>query len=68
MDNDRSSHHAFAAEFPRRLKLSAREIGVALALTFAAGVQLFSALSSRDGKSDASLAGIEPASLIRPAP
>jgi len=40
---------------PRRLRLSAREIGVAVALTFAAGAQLWGALSARDSKSAASL-------------
>ena len=37
-------------ELPRRLRLSAREIGVALALTFAAVSQLWVALSSKESR------------------
>ena len=66
MSKDRLNYRPFSTELPRRLRLSAREIGVAVALTFAAGVQLFSAMSSRDIKAAASV-GIEPASLMRPA-
>ena len=53
-----------ADELPRRLRLSAREIGVAVALTFAAAVQLMSSLSSRESKSGATDL-IEPAALVR---
>lgn len=35
-------------EFPRRVRLSLREIGVAVALTLAAAVQLWFALGARD--------------------
>ena len=51
-------------EFPRRVRVSAMEIGLALALTFAAVIQLISSLSGREGKSFASS---DTGGYIRPA-
>jgi hypothetical protein len=62
--NHRDPSRLLADELPRRLRLSAREIGVAVALTFAAAIQLISALSTRDGKAGA-INPIEPAALVR---
>lgn len=42
---------AYDTEFPRRVRLSAIEIGVAVALTFAALIQLISALSQQESRS-----------------
>lgn len=39
----------FNGDIPRRVKLSSREIGVAVALTLAAVLQLFWSLSGKDG-------------------
>jgi hypothetical protein len=48
----------------RRLKLSSREIGVAVALTCAAAVQLVSAFSSRDSAARSGNATGAPVALI----
>ena len=53
-------------DLPRRMRLSAREIAVAMALTFAAATQLVYALSSRDSKAAANFAGADRAALMQP--
>ena len=69
MDSHHISTGSFSRDLPRRLRLSAREIAVAVALTFAAVIQLMFSLASRDGGRDGK-AGItdrnEPAAFIRP--
>jgi hypothetical protein len=66
MDHDNTPTRSYSDEFPRRVKLSSREIGVAVALTFAAGIQLMSSISSRDSKSGV-IDGMEkPISLVQP--
>ena len=73
MMNDRLNFDPCSRDIPRRLKLSAREIGVAVALTFAAGVQLVSASTGQEqktggdaGRTDRA-ARMQPAALIQPA-
>ncbi|MEQ1698083.1 MAG: hypothetical protein ABL901_19810 [Hyphomicrobiaceae bacterium] len=44
-------------DIPRRLRLSSREIGVAMALTLAAMIQLFWSLNKPDDKLSSALPG-----------
>ena len=55
-------------ELPRRMRLSAREIAVALALTCAAVTQLVFALSSRDAKTAVTAESTDRSALMQPAP
>ncbi|MBX9925953.1 MAG: hypothetical protein K2Y05_06315 [Hyphomicrobiaceae bacterium] len=51
----------FETTMPRRIRLPAVEIGLALAVTFAAIVQLMSSMTSRESRE-----GSENAGLVRP--
>jgi len=48
MDDTNTSKQLLPRELPRRLRLSAREIGVAIALTLAAAAQIWASLGARD--------------------
>jgi hypothetical protein len=67
MDKEITSSSLSSGDFPRRIKLSSREIGVAVALTFAAAIQLLSSISSRESKSGVIDGSGHPASFIQPA-
>jgi hypothetical protein len=66
MDHENTSSRLFSDNVPRRLKMSSREIGVAVALTFAAAVQLLSSLHTRDAKSGI-MDDVKPAAFVQPA-
>jgi hypothetical protein len=65
MGHDRKTPELIASDLPRRLRSSSREIGVAVALTFAAAVQLISALTAKEHKASRAELKFEPSSVIR---
>lgn len=52
-------------DIPRRLRLSSREIGVAVVLTFAALLQLYWSLTRDDEKITSAMPQLDPASVSR---
>ena len=65
MRNDHAHHTNLSDDIPRRLRLSSREIGVAVALTCAAALQLIMALTGKSEKTNASDQNLEPAAFIQ---
>jgi hypothetical protein len=65
MRHDIFTSDKISGELPRRLKMSSREIGAALALTFAAATQLIAALTSKEQRLSGPETTLDPINVIK---